>query len=59
MDVKKLDKIDGIWTPLEMTMTTKRGRVTEHKTVFRYHNLKYNQDLHEDIFTVRRMEKGL
>ena len=59
LDVPKLEQIDGIWTPLEMTMTTKKAKKTEHKTILRFHNIRYNQDLDENIFTVRRLEKGL
>jgi len=59
MDVKRLKKINNIWTRLEVTMTTKRGKATRHKTILRYNNVKYNQDLSDDTFTVRTMEKGL
>jgi hypothetical protein len=58
-DVKSLEKIDGIWTPLEVTMTTKKGGHTEHRTVMKWDDVKYGQDLDPDLFTVRRMEKGL
>lgn len=59
MNVKKLENIDGIWTPTEIHMTTKRGKATQHKTVLKFHDVKYNQGLDESIFTVRRLEKGL
>jgi hypothetical protein len=59
LDVPQLEQIDGIWTPVEMTMTTKKNKKTEHKTVLRFHNIRYNQDLDENIFTIRRLEKGL
>ena len=58
-DVKKLELIDGIWVATEMTMTTKKSKKTLHKTVLRSHNVKFNQDLDEDLFTIRRLEKGL
>ena len=58
-EVKKLDKIDGIWTPTEMHMTTKKGKTTIHKTVLLVHDVRYNQKLADDLFTVRRLEKGL
>ena len=59
MDVRKLELIDGIWTAVETHMTTKKGRRTVHKTVLRHHDVRFNQDLDEAFFTVRRLEKGL
>ena len=59
MDVKKLEQIDGIWVATEMIMTTKRGKMTEHKTIMRAKEVKFNQYFDKDIFTVRRLEKGL
>ena len=59
MDVRKLELIDGIWTAVETLMTTKKGRSTLHKTVLRHHDVRFNQDLDEAFFTVRRLEKGL
>ncbi len=59
MDMTKLEQIDNIWTTLEVSMTTKQGKTTLHKTILRYHNVQYNQDLTEDDFTVRRIERGL
>ena len=59
MEVKELEKVDGIWTPTEIQMTTKIGKTTQHKTILRFHNTKYNQTLDDSMFTVRRLEKGL
>ena len=59
MEVKKLDKIDGIWTPIEMHMTTKQGTKTLHKTVLLSRNVRYNQKMRESQFSVRTLEKGL
>ena len=58
MEVKKLEEIDGIWVATEMTMTTKKGKSTAHKTVIRASNISFNQDLPESHFTVRQLEKG-
>jgi hypothetical protein len=58
-DVKKLELIDGIWTPTEMHMTTKKGKKTLHKTILSSENVKYNQHMDEDTFSVRQLEKGL
>ncbi len=59
VDVKKLEEIDGIWVSTEMHVTKKKGKQMVHKTVLKFNDVKFNQDLDEDIFTVRRMEKGL
>jgi len=58
-DVKQLEKIDGIWTPTEMSMTTKQGKKTLHKTILKFEDIKYNQKMDESMFTTRRLEKGL
>ena len=58
-DVKKLEKIDGIWTQTEMHMTTKKGKKTLHKTILVSDNVRYNQPMDESQFSVRQLEKGL
>ena len=59
LDVKKLEQIDGIWIPTEMHMTTKKNKKTLHKTILRSSNVKFNQELDFDMFSIRRLEKGL
>jgi len=59
MDVVGLEKIDGIWVGTEMHVARKKGSQTVHKTILKFENVRFNQDLEEDIFSVRRMEKGL
>ncbi len=59
LDVQKLEQIDGIWVATEMTMTTKKGQRTLHKTILRSSNIRFNQDLAEDLFSVRTLERGL
>ena len=58
-DVPGLEQNEGVWTITRMTMTTKKGKATLHRTELDFSNIKYNQDLGEDMFTVRRLEKGL
>ena len=58
-DVPGLEKIDGVWTITHMTMTTKKAKSTLHQTELDFHNTRYNQDLAEEMFSVRRLEKGL
>ncbi len=59
MDVKKIDLINGIWVGTEMHVTKKKGEKTVHKTILKLNNVKFNQDLSEELFTTRRLEKGL
>lgn len=58
MQVNQLEQIDGIWTATEMQMVTKLGRDTVHATVLTFSDIKFNQRLDEDLFTLRRLEKG-
>lgn len=58
-DIKKLKKIDNIWTATEIHMTTKKGKRILHKTILKFSNIKYNQNLNSNLFTIRRLEKGL
>lgn len=59
MEVKKLDLIEGIWVALETHVARKKGKITVHKTRLKLNNVKFNQDLTYDMFTLRRLEKGL
>jgi len=59
MDMRQLERIDGIWTATDTLVTKKKGKATVHKTILTMENVKFNQDLDFDIFTIRRMEKGL
>ncbi|MCW8916645.1 MAG: outer membrane lipoprotein-sorting protein [Magnetovibrio sp.] len=59
LDVSGLEKIDGIWTVTRMTMTTKKNKVIEHSTELSFIGTKYNQNLDDNLFTLRRLEKGL
>jgi hypothetical protein len=59
IDVKKLVEIENIWVATEMHITKKKGKQLAHKTVLKLDQVKFNQNLDFDLFTVRRMEKGL
>jgi hypothetical protein len=59
MDVEKLETIDGIDTATKLTMTTKKGKKTLHKTAIIINDIKYNQDINKSIFNTRNIEKGL
>jgi hypothetical protein len=59
MQVMKLARIDGIWVSTETQMVTREGNKTVHATLLRFNNIRFNQELDEDQFTVRQLEKGL
>ena len=48
LDVKKLHKQKGVWLVDEMTMTTKKGKSTVHKTNLKFSNIKLNKTI-DDI----------
>jgi outer membrane lipoprotein-sorting protein len=59
LDVTKMHKQDGIWVIDEMVMTTKQGKMTLHQTVLQFSNIEVNKPIDDDVFTTRRLEKGL
>ena len=59
MDVKKLAEIDGIWVGTETHIFKKKGKQIVHKTILHRKNVKFNQDLKNDLFSIRRLGKGL
>lgn len=58
-DVRQLEQIDNIWVATETHMTTKLGKLTQHKTELRLQDVQFNQPLDDDLFSVRRLEQGL
>ncbi len=59
LDLKKIHQESGIWLVDNMTMTTKKGKTTVHKTILTFNNIKLNRPIDDNIFTTRRLEKGL
>ncbi len=59
LDLTKIHEEGGIWLVDEMTMTTKKGKQTLHKTILTFSNEKLNQPIEDSVFTTRRLEKGL
>ncbi len=59
LDVTKIHEQDGIWVIDEMTMTTKKGKSTVHKTILNFDNIQVNPEIKDDMFTTRRLQKGL
>lgn len=59
MEVKKLDRNADIWVAREILVVRKKGKIAVHKTELKLTDVKFNQDLPYDLFTLRRLEKGL
>jgi len=59
MDVKKLEKIDGIWIATEIEMKTVQNKQRLHTTILKFNDVHFNQPLESDFFTIRQLEKGL
>ena len=57
-DVRKLEKIDGIWVATEITMTTKKGQETVHRTLLQVSRADFKTQLDDQLFTIRQLEKG-
>ena len=58
-EVTEFKQIDSIWVATQRTMKTTKNKKTTHKTVLKWDNIKFNQDLDESMFSVRRLEKGI
>jgi len=59
MEVKELEKIDGIWVRTRIQVVTKKGKKMQHKTVLEFNNVRFNQDLPDDTWSQRRLSQGL
>jgi hypothetical protein len=59
LDVTKMHKSKGVWLIDSMNMVTKKGKSTIHKTILKFSKTKLNKPISDNIFTTRRLEKGL
>lgn len=58
VDMTDIQQVDGIWTALEIRAKTVRNGKTLHQTVSRAGNVRYGQEIEEEMFTTRQLEKG-
>ena len=58
LDTRRLEQIDGIWVATERDMKTTKDREVLHRTVLKLSDVKFNQDLDEDMFSTRTLERG-
>lgn len=54
-DVKKLDRVDGIWTVMDLVVANERDRTRTELTTTA---IRYNTGLGEDDFSRRALEQG-
>ncbi len=59
MEVKKLEQVDNIWVATETHIKNTKNKQTLHRTILKWNNVKFNQDIDESLFTIRRLEKGI
>lgn len=59
IDFNKIELIDNVWVPLEVKVSKRLGKKVVHKTDIKISNVKFNQNLSDDLFTLRRIKKGL
>jgi len=59
MNVKKLEKIEGIWIATEIEMKTTKNKKRLHSTILQFSDVKLNQKLNKNQFSVRQLEKGI
>lgn len=58
-EMRNIQEIDGIWVSTEYHMKTTKNKVTLHSTVMQWSDIKFDQQLDDTMFTVRRLEKGM
>jgi hypothetical protein len=58
-EVTGLQQVDGIWVATEVHMTTKTAKAVDHRTILKAQNIRFNQELAPDHFSVRKLEAGL
>ncbi|GHV06051.1 hypothetical protein AGMMS50229_10170 [Campylobacterota bacterium] len=59
LDIPTVERIDSIWQPLEMQMTTKQDNTVLHSTTIRFQNVRFGQELDDEQFSIRGIERGL
>ncbi len=59
LEFNKIKLIENVWVPLEILVTKRLGKTVKHKTHIKMSEVKFNQNLSDDLFTLRRIKKGL
>jgi len=59
LDVKNLELINGTWVASEIEMTITINKHTLYEILLKLVDIKFNQDLDANFFSVKRIEKEL
>ncbi len=59
MDFNKIELVENVWIAKEILVAKRLGKTIKHKTHIKISNIKFNQNLSDDLFTLRRIKKGL
>jgi hypothetical protein len=59
LEVLNLEKVEGVWTATELQMKKTKSNVETHRTILKLFDVKYNQEINDDMFTERQLEKGI
>lgn len=58
-DFDKLQVVNGIWVTREVKIIKRLGKTVQHSTYVYTNDIKFNQNLPEEMFTTLRLIKGL
>lgn len=56
-DVKKMELIDGIWTPTDMVFAVQQNGATVHHTTMKFSSVHYNRPVADHLFTPEGMAR--
>jgi hypothetical protein len=59
LEVKELLEIDGVWVATRSQVTSRRGETTVQTTYLAQSDVRVDRELSDELFTTRRLEKGL
>jgi hypothetical protein len=59
MDFNKIELVENVWVAHEILVSKQLGNSVKHKTDIEISDIKFNQNLSDDLFTLRRIKKGL
>jgi outer membrane lipoprotein-sorting protein len=58
-DFNNLERINGVLVHTDVRVIKKSGKTIKHKTQLLLSDIQFNRNLTDDLFTLRRLEKGL
>jgi hypothetical protein len=55
----EIEEIDGVWTVKRRQVITTRNGRQEHASVLQIEDVRYNEELSDDMFTTENLQRGL